>query len=193
MTRRRPLTALLIPPILLFGCVSGAGQTGTSSGPEPTVAASPPIPTAAASSPTATLAGVPAATVQETVQTLGDPHITLSPPGSVVPAVSSDTAYHLCLTGVIACFPESPTAITLARMTDTAYGTVSSAGKVTLTLNNTLVWAISWIGSNHCLSAPGAAVDSPPPPPSVHPLCDQIAFVDATTGKAIFTDSYAHQ
>ena len=135
--------------------------------------------------------GVPA-TVLLTVQTLGDPHITLYPPGSAVPAISSGTAYQVCSSGVGACLPEPPTAITLARMTDTAYGTVSPSGTVTLPLNKTLVWAISWIGSDQCVFS-GGGTGARPSAPSVQPLCDHFAFVDATTGKFIFASSFAHR
>jgi hypothetical protein len=135
--------------------------------------------------------GVPA-TIQSTVETLGDPHITLYPPGGTAPAISSGTAYQVCLTGVAACLPEPPTAITLARVTDTAYGTASPSGTVLLTLNKTLVWTISWIGSGQCVFS-GGGTGPRPSAPTVQPLCDQFAFVDATNGKFIFTSSFAHQ
>jgi hypothetical protein len=187
MMRSHGLAALLIlPSLVLFGCVSGAGQAGSATGPGPT---------AAVSVPPASQAGVPAGTVLETTRTLGDPHITLSPPGSAVPTISSEAAYNLCLTGVADCFPESPTTIELAWVTDTAYGTTSSAGPDAMALDNTLVWAISWIGSSQCVFAGGgpAAQPSEPTQPSVQPLCDRVAFVDATTGKFVYTVSYAHQ
>ncbi len=184
MTRRQGIAGLLIlPAVLLFGCVSGAGQAGTTIAPGPTAAASPPP----ASEP-----GVPAGTLLETAETLGNAHITMSPPGDAVPAISSDAAYQLCLTGVAACLHEIPTAIQLARVTDTAYGTTSSAGVDTLTLNNTLVWAISWIGSSQCVFA-GGGPGVRPSEPTVQPLCDRFAFVDATTGKFVFSASFGHQ
>jgi hypothetical protein len=80
----------------------------------------------------------------------------------------------------------------LARVTDTAYGTTSSPGVDTLTLNNTLVWAITWIGSSHCVFA-GGGPGAQPSEPQVQPLCDRVVFVDATTGKFVYTVSYAHQ
>jgi hypothetical protein len=125
-----------------------------------------------------------------------DPHrshdgLTLSPPGNAVPKVTGDAAYELCLTGVAACLPGRPTAIELALATDTAYGTVSSAGTLTLTLTNTLVWAISWIGSDECVFSGGGVGPRPSAPPT-QPLCDQVALVNATTGDFIFSASEAH-
>ena len=74
----------------------------------------------------------------------------------------------------------------------TAYGTTSSAGKDTLTLNHTLVWAISWIGSSQCPFPVGGAGPRPSAP-EVQPLCDRVAFVNATNCDYIFSVSYAHQ
>lgn len=178
---------LVVPILALIGCTAvpgAASPTGSTPTETASAQASPSVP--------ASLAAMPTATVVTTTRTLGDPHITLSPPGSVVPEISSDAAYKLCLNGVADCFPEPPTAIELARVTDTAYGTTSSAGKTTLTLTNTLVWAISWIGSSECVSSGGAPGPRPSAPP-VQPLCDRVALVNATTGQYIFTVSYAHQ
>ncbi|MEA2630064.1 MAG: hypothetical protein QOE66_283 [Chloroflexota bacterium] len=185
MTRRHGRAILVIlPTLLVFGCVSGDTQAGNSTGPVLTAPVSQP--------PPPSQAGIPAGTVLETAQPLGDPHITMVPPGSPAPAISSDAAYELCLSGVADCLPEPPTAIKLARVTDTAYGTTSSPGVDTLTLNNTLVWAITWIGSSHCVFA-GGGPGAQPSEPQVQPLCDRVVFVDATTGKFVYTVSYAHQ
>jgi hypothetical protein len=126
-----------------------------------------------------------------TKRTLPDVNITLSPPGDVVPPISSDDAYKLCLSGVASCNPESPTAIELALLTDTAYGTVDSKGKLHLLEVNALVWAFSWLGTTDCPPAFGGAGPRPSRPPG-QPLCDKVAFVDAHSGKFIFTVSYGH-
>jgi hypothetical protein len=156
----------------------------------------PPTPTASASAQAsglpASLRAMPTATAVTVARTLGDPHITLAPPGNIVPKISSDAAYELCLNGAAACFAEPPTTIELALVTDSAYGTTSSSGKLTLTLQNTLVWAISWIGSSQCQFVGGGPGPSPSTP-AVQPLCDRVAFVNATTGQYIFSVSYAHQ
>jgi hypothetical protein len=77
-------------------------------------------------------------------------------------------------------------------VTDTAYGTTSSAGVDTLTLKKTLVWAISWIGSSQCPTSGGGAGPRPTAPPA-QPLCDSVTLVNARTGDFIFTVQYAHQ
>ena len=86
----------------------------------------------------------------------------------------------------------------LALVTDTAYGTTSPAGVDTLILKNTLVWAISWIGSSECVFSGGGAGGTPgsapqPAAPQSQPLCDSISFVNATTGAFIYNVAYAHQ
>ena len=156
----------------------------TLSAPQPTPLATP-TPSAVVSSP-------PAATVVKSARTLGDPHITLYPPGKAVPSISSDSAYKLCLNGVADCLPQPPTAIELALATDAAFGTTSSAGVDTLTLKKTLVWAISWIGVSQCPTSGGGLGPRPTAPP-VQPLCDRVAFVNASTGDFVFTVQYAHQ
>jgi hypothetical protein len=189
--RQRPRVWLFagVALLALIGCTALPGAASpTGSTPTATAVAQAP----ASSSPAASRAGIPAGTDLETTRTLGDPHITLSPPGSAVPAISSDAAYSLCLKGVAGCLPAPPTEIVLALLTDTAYGTVSSAGKVTLTLTNTLVWAISWIGSTQCVFSGGGVGPRPSAPPT-QPLCDSITFVNATTGAFIFNVAYAHQ
>jgi hypothetical protein len=194
---RHPSFGMLIigPLLALIGCTAVPGAASpTGSTPTPTASAS----AQALASVRASLAAVPAGTVLQVARTLGDPHITMSPPGSAVPAITSEAAYLLCLRGVAGCLPEPPTEIVLALVTDTAYGTTSSAGKTTLLLTNSLVWAISWIGSSQCVfsggGAPGAPGSAPPPSaPQTQPLCDSITFVNATTGAFIFNVAYGHQ
>jgi hypothetical protein len=157
----------------------------------PTLSAQQPTPLATPT-PTYPVSSPPAATVVKTTRTLGDPNITLYPPGKAVPSISSDAAYRLCLNGVADCLPQPPTAIELALVTDTAYGTTSSAGVDTLTLKKTLVWAISWIGVSQCPTSGGGFGPQPTAPP-VQPLCDRVAFVNARTGDFVFTVQYAHQ
>lgn len=191
MTGRREWVALLAlgAALALAGCVGGpaAGGSTTAAGP----------PTATVSPSPGSNAGVPTGTTLKVARTLGDPHITISPPGGAVPAISSAAAYQLCLQGVAGCLPEPPTEIVLALVTDTAYGT-TSAGVDTQILKNTLVWAISWLGSSQCVFSGGGAggpQGSIPPPSATQsqPLCDSITFVNATTGTFIYNVAYAHQ
>jgi hypothetical protein len=189
---RREWFALLAfgPALALAGCVGGPGTGGSATGAVP--------PAATVSSPPASQASIPAGTALKAARTLGDPNITISPPGGAVPAISSEAAYQLCLKGVAGCLPEQPTEIVLALVTDTAYGTTSPAGVNTLILKNTLVWAISWIGSSQCVFSGGGAGGPPgstpqPSAPQSQPLCDSISFVNATTGAFIYNVAYAHQ
>ena len=135
---------------------------------------------------------------------MSDTGITLSPPGNAVPTISSDAAYTVCLTGAAACGPGSPTAIQLALATDTGSGELDSSGTLQLTLNNTLVWAISWLGipcppNNGVPAIGGGGLVSVTPSPSgssnadptVGPLC--VAFVDARSGTFYFTETGPHQ
>lgn len=182
--------------VALAGCVGGSAAGGSAAG----VASPSPVasPSSVASTPAGSQAGIPAGTTLKVARTLGDPHITLSPPGTAKPVISSAAAYELCLTGVAGCLPGPPTEIVLALVTDTAYGTTSSAGVVTPILKNTLVWAISWLGSSDCVFSGGGAggppgsTPSPSAPPS-QPLCDSITFVNATTGAYVYNVAYAHQ
>jgi hypothetical protein len=192
VTGHREWVALLAlgAALALAGCVGGPAAGGSATAAVP--------PAATVSPPPASQAGIPAGTTLKVARTLGDPHITMSPPGIAKPAISSDAAYQLCLKGVAGCLPEPPTEIVLALVTDTAYGTTSSAGVDTQNLKNTLVWAISWLGSSQCVFSGGGAggpAGSMPPPsaPQSQPLCDSITFVNATTGAFIYNVAYAHQ
>jgi hypothetical protein len=126
--------------------------------------------------------------------------ITLFPPGDAVPSISSDAAYALCLKGVADCDRASPTAINLALATDIHSGELDANGKLHLTLDKTLVWAISWLGNATCFHGGGApTLETPPPSPSspptptASPQCDKIAFIDAKSGRFYFTESAGHQ
>jgi hypothetical protein len=106
--------------------------------------------------------------------------ITLSPPGDVVPTISSDDAYELCLTPAGAdCNPSLPTSIQLVLITDT---------NSTLVKAGTLVWAMGWLGVN-CSSGSGAPANPGNHSPVATPgqsLCDAYNFIDAHSGKFIF-------
>jgi hypothetical protein len=120
------------------------------------------------------------------VRTFPNEGITLSPPGTSAPAISSDAAYALCLTHVASCDDSSPTMVELALLTDTGSS---------LAPPNTLVWAITWLGVT-CYSSFGGPVIPPSTPPSespvatATPLCDEVAFVDAHSGAFLFTDTH---
>lgn len=184
------VTALAaVAAVALAGCVGGSAPPSSpgSSAPSSSAVALPASPS-----------GIPQGSVLTATRTLGDPRITLAPPGGVVPAVSSGAAYQLCLKGVAGCLPGPPTEIVLALLTDTGYGTTSSGGVDTLPLKDTLVWAISWIGSTGCVFSGGGAAGPPGATPQQtvaqsQPLCDSISFVNATTGAFIYNVAYAHQ
>ena len=118
--------------------------------------------------------------------TIRDTGITLSPPGSMAPTISSDDAYRLCLTHVAACDMSSPTRISLALMTDTGSNIVPAG---------TLVWAITWLGVTCRNSGGGPVFETPSSPanlPATSPSpqrCDMVAFVDAHAGTFYFTDT----
>jgi hypothetical protein len=189
----------------LAACVAGPSSAGSATSAEPPAdtasagAVTTPTPVAPVPTFPVSLTDIPAGTVLMTTRTLGDPHITISPPGSATPAITSKAAFELCIKGVAGCLPEPPTEILLALLTDTAYGTTSSAGADAFPLKNTLVWAISWIGSSQCAfsgggpAGPPGSLPTPAAPPTSPALCDSITFVNATTGAFIYNVAYAHQ
>ena len=128
-----------------------------------------------------------------------DTGITLTPPGDLVPSISSDAAYATCLTGVADCAASSPTAIQLALATDTGSGQLDANGNLQLTLNKTLVWAISWRGISCPPHSGGPALHtsmssgSGTPAATAQALCDEVAFIDAGSGKFYFTTTGPHQ
>lgn len=185
MHHRSRLRLLIVVPLLaLIGCTALPGAASPM-GSTPTATAGAQAP---ASLP-ASLAAIPAATVLKTARTNRYQSITLSPPGDVVPAVSSDAAYKVCQTPDGDCFTEPPTAIELARMTQTAVGMDLPA------LTNVLVWVIGWYGVTDCtfVGGPPGSAPQPSAPPSVAPLCDHASYINATTGEFMFGTSNAHE
>jgi hypothetical protein len=169
---------IVVPLLALIGCTAlpgAASPTGST-----------PTATAGAQAP-ASLAAMPTATVVKTARTNRYQSITLSPPGDVVPAVSSDAAYKVCQTPDGDCFTEPPTAIELARMTQTAVGMDLPA------LTNVLVWVIGWYGVTDCTFVGGPGGSAPAAPPSAAPLCDHASYINATTGEFMFGTSNAHE
>lgn len=137
-------------------------------------------------SPPLQASSLPQGSILLVERVIADSSITLSPPGDVVPPISSDAAYKLCLTGVADCDPGNPTNIQLALITDPGSNMVQK---------DTLVWAISWPGIT-CPPHSGPVVVTPSNAPVATPgqsLCDKVAFVDARSGNFIFTVSYGHQ
>jgi hypothetical protein len=86
-------------------------------------------------------------------------------------------------------------------MTDTSYGTTQPDGTFKQSLNDTLVWAFSWRNITCPPNAGGAFVPgdtgpsgTAPVPRSSEPsgtnaptICDEVAFVDATSGVFLIT------
>jgi len=114
--------------------------------------------------------------------------ITLAPPNGRIASVPATVAYDLCRTGVAACADGQPTSAELASMTDASYG-------------NTLVWAFSWRNITCPPNAGGAFVpgntgpsgsaslprSSEPSGTAAPTICDEVAFVDATSGVFLIT------
>ncbi len=137
-------------------------------------------------SPPLPASSLPQGSILLVERVIADSSITLSPPGNIVPPISSDAAYKLCLTGVADCDPGNPTNIELALITDPGSNMVTK---------DMLVWAISWLGIT-CPPHSGGVVITPSNAPVATPgqsLCDKVAFVDARSGNFIFTVSYGHQ
>lgn len=130
----------------------------------------------------------PAGTRVTVAFTIPESGITLSPPGDAVRATSSDAAYELCLTpGGASCQPSPPTSIQLALITDTSSGLVKPG---------TLVWVMSWLGVTTCTPSlgggPGLPGNQSPIATPGQPLCDAYAFIDAHSGKFIFSREGPH-
>jgi hypothetical protein len=115
--------------------------------------------------------------------------ITLAPPKVQVASVAAAVAYDLCRTGVADCPDGQPTSAELASMTDTSYGTTQPDGTFRQPLNDTLVWAFSWRNITCPPSSGGAFVpaSSRPSGTAAPTICDEVAFVDATSGGFLFT------
>ena len=115
--------------------------------------------------------------------------ITLAPPNGRIASVPATVAYDLCRTGVAACPDGQPTSAELASMTDVSYGTAQAVGTFMQPLNDTLVWAFSWRNITCPSSSCGAFVpaSSRPSGTAAPTICDEVAFVDATSGGFLFT------
>ena len=115
--------------------------------------------------------------------------ITLAPPKVQVASVAAAVAYDLCRTGVAACPDGQPTSAELASMTDVSYGTTQADGTFRQPLNDALVWAFSWRNIACPPSSGGAFVpaSSRPSGKAAPTICDEVAFVDATSGGFLFT------
>jgi hypothetical protein len=115
--------------------------------------------------------------------------ITLAPPTVRVASVSATVAYDLCRTGVADCPDGQPTSAELASMTDASYGTNSAGGTFRQLLNGTLVWVFSWRNITCPRSSGGAFVpaSSRPSGTAAPTICDEVAFVDATSGVFLIT------
>ena len=115
--------------------------------------------------------------------------IKLAPPNGRIASVPATVGYDLCRTGVAACPDGQPTSAELASMTDVSYGTTQADGTFRQPLNDTLVWAFSWRNITCPPSSGGAFVpgNSRPSGTAAPTTCDEVAFVDATTGGFLFT------
>jgi len=120
--------------------------------------------------------------------------ITLAQPTVRVASVSATVAYDLCRTGVADCPDGQPTSAELASITDASHGTNSAGGTFRQLLNGTLVWVFSWRNITCPRSSGGgvsthasASIDAGPSGTAEPTICDEVAFVDATTGGFLFT------
>jgi len=115
--------------------------------------------------------------------------ITLAPPNGRIASVPATVAYDLCRNGVAACPDGQPTSAELASMTDVSYGTTQADGTFMQPLNDTLVWAFSWRNITCPRSSGGAFVpgSSRPSGTAAPTICDEVAFVDATSGVFLIT------
>lgn len=108
------------------------------------------------------------------------------PPAGARPAVSATAAYALCKT-TAPCLVNSAPTIELALFSDDQYGATASepvngsdpAPLQNLPFQNVLTWVITWRQVECEVHGPPGL---PPPPPSFATGCDQVDFVDATTG-----------
>lgn len=128
------------------------------------------------------------AQVLSVTRTYSSAGITLAPPNGRAPSVTAAAAYDLCRSGVADCPDGQPTNAELASMTDSSYGTQTN-GTLQRTLTDTLVWALSWRNITCPRSSGGAFVPgaSRPSAPAVSTICDEVAFVDATSGAFLIT------
>jgi hypothetical protein len=115
--------------------------------------------------------------------------IMLAPPIGWTASVTASAAYDLCRTGVAGCPDGQPTSVELAAMTDVSYGATGADGKLRQPVKDTLVWALSWRNiacppSSGGAFVPGATRPSGATAPTV---CDEVSFVDATSGVFLIT------
>jgi hypothetical protein len=115
--------------------------------------------------------------------------ITLAPPDGRVASVPAEVAYDLCRTGVADCPDGQPTSAELASITDTRDGTSQADGTLMQPLDDTLVWAFSWRNITCPPSSGGAFMPASSRPfgTAAATICDEVAFVDATSGGFLFT------
>jgi hypothetical protein len=124
--------------------------------------------------------------------------ITLDPPGlsrstnapnaAQRPKASWQAAYDTCTSGEAPCVPGQSPIIELAMFTDLTYGPADKANPnapVNPTYRNFRVWTMTWHGVDCELAGPGpgGAPTAPSATVNLKGACDQVAFVDADTGK----------
>jgi len=121
-------------------------------------------------------------------RTIPDTEVTLDPPGVTdlsSAAVSSSTAFALCGSGVADCGAGVPARVELARVTDPSWGGTSSTSGA---LRQVLVWVFTWTGLQTCPVVQGPlGARSASPAPTAGGACQQLTFVDATTGAFIYS------
>ena len=173
------LTLLAVAALAIPGCTGAIGADLGSGSPAP-LAASPPSGSPSGSDVLAPVAVAVARTLPNTM-------VTLAPPASATPNVSSEAAYALCLNGVAACGAGLPSGTELASVTDLAWGGTSSTGSPNPGLHGVLAWVMTWTGQvcpvfGGLGPRPSGALSRGP--------CTRTAIVDAKTGAFIYAVDY---
>jgi hypothetical protein len=107
--------------------------------------------------------------------------VTLSPPDGLTPALSWQAAFATCATGESVCVAGRDPSITLALATTTGAGTMQTDGTTVPLMKDTLVYVMTW-RNEPCVPKGGPPTSAAPSPRP----CTLVAFVDATTGRAIY-------
>lgn len=119
-----------------------------------------------------------------TTSRLENAGVTLEPPGAARPAVSMAAAYDTCLSGDSICPPGLSPSVTLALATSPQAGHARPDGSIRPLMSRTLVYVLTFSG------VPCAPVGGPPNGRITTPkayTCTVIDFVDATSGKVLYS------
>jgi hypothetical protein len=104
------------------------------------------------------------------------------PQANLVPQISATTAYSTCASGESPCVGMTlPATAELAIFSDDQYGS-SAGGTLKPAFQNVLAWVLTWHRVSCSPAGPAPRVGSGPAV-SRSWACDQLVFVDATSGK----------